>query len=150
MEIILLEDIETLGKAGSVVKVRPGYARNYLLPNGKAIPSTEANRKQLKTILNQRAARSEKKKAEALAVAAQLESLNLRLPLRVGKDGKAFGAIVTSEIVNLIRAQGVEISKHQLQLEAPLKKAGVYSIPVSLHPEVKSHIKLYIEEVAGD
>jgi large subunit ribosomal protein L9 len=150
MEIILLEDIETLGKAGSVVNVREGYARNFLLPKNKAIPATEANRKHLETILKQRTARSDKKKTEAQTLTAALENLDLKIPLRIGKEGKAFGAVTAAEITKLIQEQGIELDKHQLQLDSPLKEPGVYSIPVSLHPEVETKIKLTVEEAAGD
>lgn len=150
MEIILLEDIATLGKTGSIISVRDGYARNYLLPNGKAMAATEANRKQLETIIRQRTARSDKKKAQALALLAKLETLEIKIPLRIGKDGKAFGAVTAAEITKVIQEQGIELDKHQLELGTPLKEAGVFSIPLSLHPEVEAKITVYIEEAAGD
>lgn len=150
MEIILLEDIAPLGKAGDVVTVRDGYARNFLLPREKAVVANEANRKHLDSVLKQRSARSEKKKTEALALTAALEKLDLKAVLRVGPDGKAFGAVTAAEIAELVEAGGVKLDRHQIRLESPIKEPGVYSVPVALHPEVETKVKLTVEETSGD
>jgi large subunit ribosomal protein L9 len=144
MEIILRQSIENLGKPGDVVKVSPGYARNYLLPRGLAYEATPGNRKRIameKARLE--AAEAERVKA-AETLAARLESVQLTFSARVGDEDKLFGSVTTADISHQLQAQGFDIEKKQIDLHEPIKSLGVYKIPVRLHAEVKPEIKVWV------
>lgn len=144
MKIILREDVHGLGHAGSVVSVRPGYARNFLLPEGKAILATESSVKELE---HHRRAISEKVAKEMKshrAVKDRLEALKLSIAVQVGEEGKLFGSVTAREIADLIAAQGVEIDRRKIDLSEPIKEAGTHSVPIRLHRDVVAQVKLEV------
>lgn len=144
MEIILRQTIENLGKPGDIVKVSPGYARNYLLPRGLAYEATPGNRKRIameKARLE--AAEGDRIKA-AQSLAERLESVQLTFSARVGEEEKLFGSVTTADIAHQLEAQGFDIEKKQIDLHEPIKSLGVYKIPVRLHAEVKPEIKVWV------
>ena len=144
MEIILRQSIENLGKPGDIVKVSPGYARNYLLPRGLAYEATAGNRKRIameKARLE--AAEAERIKA-AQTLAERLENVQLTFSARVGDEEKLFGSVTTADIAHQLEAQGFDIEKKQIDLHEPIKTLGVYKIPVRLHAEVKPEIKVWV------
>jgi large subunit ribosomal protein L9 len=144
MEIILRQSVENLGKPGDIVKVSPGYARNYLLPRGLAYEATPGNRKRIameKARLE--AAEAERIKA-AQSLAERLESVQLTFSARVGDEEKLFGSVTTADIAQQLEAQGFDIEKRQIDLHEPIKSLGVYKIPVRLHAEVKPEIKVWV------
>jgi large subunit ribosomal protein L9 len=144
MEIILRQSIENLGKPGDIVKVSPGYARNYLLPRGLAYEATPGNRKRIameKARLE--AAEAERIKA-AQSLAERLENVQLTFSARVGDEEKLFGSVTTADIAQQLEAQGFDIEKRQIDLHEPIKSLGVYKIPVRLHAEVKPEIKVWV------
>jgi large subunit ribosomal protein L9 len=144
MEIILRQSVENLGKPGDIVKVSPGYARNYLLPRGLAYEATQGNRKRIameKARLE--AAEAERIKA-AQSLAERLESVQLTFSARVGEEEKLFGSVTTADIAHQLEAQGFDIEKKQIDLHEPIKSLGVYKIPVRLHAEVKPEIKVWV------
>ncbi|HET6702554.1 MAG TPA: 50S ribosomal protein L9 [Gemmatimonadaceae bacterium] len=144
MEIILRQSIENLGKPGDIVKVSPGYARNYLLPRGLAYEATAGNRKRIameKARLE--AAEAERIKA-AQTLAERLENVQLTFSARVGDEEKLFGSVTTADIAHQLEAQGFDIEKKQIDLHEPIKSLGVYKIPVRLHAEVKPEIKVWV------
>lgn len=144
MEIILRQSIENLGKPGDIVKVSPGYARNYLLPRGLAYEATAGNRKRIameKARLE--AAESERIKA-AQALAERLEGVQLTFSARVGEEEKLFGSVTSADIAHQLEAQGFAIEKKQIDLHEPIKSLGVYKIPVRLHAEVKPEIRVWV------
>lgn len=144
MEIILRQTIENLGKPGDIVKVSPGYARNYLLPRGLAYEATPGNRKRIameKARLE--AAEGDRIKA-AQSLAERLESVQLTFSARVGEEDKLFGSVTTADIAHQLEAQGFDIEKKQIDLHEPIKSLGVYKIPVRLHAEVKPEIKVWV------
>jgi large subunit ribosomal protein L9 len=144
MEIILRQSVENLGKPGDIVKVSPGYARNYLLPRGLAYEATTGNRKRIameKARLE--AAEAERIKA-AQSLAERLENVQLTFSARVGDEEKLFGSVTTADIAHQLEAQGFDIEKKQIDLHEPIKSLGVYKIPVRLHAEVKPEIKVWV------
>lgn len=137
MEVILLEKIANLGELGQVVKVKDGYARNYLIPHGKAKRATEENRKAFEA----RRADLEKAQAAALSKArergAKLESLKLQITQKAGPDGRLFGSVTNYDIVEALAKQGHEIERAQIRMpQGPLKQVGDYPIQIALHTDV--------------
>jgi len=144
VKIILREDVHGLGNAGTVVSVRPGYARNFLLPEGKAVLATEAGVKELdhhQRVIAEKVAREMKSHQ---AVKSRLEGLKLSVATQVGEEGKLFGSVTAREIADLIAAQGVEIDRRTIQLAEPIKEAGTHTVPVRLHREVVAQVKLEV------
>ncbi len=146
MEIILLTDIERLGKRGDVVKVRDGYARNYLIPKGKALRATDSNLKRWEAEKRLFEAKRDKKEREARAVKEKIDGLSLKTTLRIGEDGKTFGVITSSQISELLKGEGVEVDKKSIELDSPIKEPGVYTIKVKLYPDVSASFKLWVVE----
>jgi len=144
VKIILREDVHGLGNAGTVVSVRPGYARNFLLPEGKAVLATEAGVKELEhhqRVIAEKVAR-ELKGHQALK--NRLEGLKLKVSAQVGEEGKLFGSVTAREIADLIAAQGVEIDRRTIQLAEPIKDAGTHTVAVRLHREITAQVKLEV------
>lgn len=144
MEIILLEDIRGLGQRGARVKVSPGYARNYLIPNKVAIPAAGAGANIYVEAERQRAARDTKYKRVAATQAAELEKLNITIAMEAGEEDKLFGSVTSADIAEQLAAQGQTIDKRRILLEEPLKQLGVYSVPVKLHTDVEARLKVWV------
>jgi len=145
MEIILLERIDRLGGLGELVNVRPGFARNYLLPQGKAKLATPENIAEIEV----RRAELEKDEAEILAAAKaraeKLEGLEVSITAKSGGEGKLFGSITNANITEAINEKGIEIEKSEIRMpEGPIRLAGEYDIDVHLHAEVNATIKLTV------
>ncbi len=137
MQVILMEKLANLGNLGDVVKVKDGYARNYLIPQGKAKRATEENRKTFEL----RRAELEKAQAEALAQAqergAKLDGLTLKIAQRAGPDGKLFGSVTNHDIVDALKAQGFEVERAQVRMPAgALKQVGEFALQIALHTDV--------------
>jgi len=144
MKVILLADVERVGKQGDVLNVRDGYARNFLLPTKKAVTATPAQMKRLddaRKHLGARQARLAKILADKVAA---LEQVTLKAELRVGAEGKAFGAITNAEIAELLAAQSFPVDKHDILLEDSIKEPGVHDISVRLGPDAKAVVKLWV------
>ena len=147
MEVVLLEDVKSLGKKGQIVKVNEGYARNFILPRKLGV---EANPKNLND-LKLKKANEEKVAAQQLAAAkelgAKLESASVTLSIKAGKNGKAFGSVSGKEIAKAIEEQlGLEIDKKKLVLSDPLKTFGTHDVPVKLHREVTAKLVVKVVE----
>ncbi|HED36400.1 MAG TPA: 50S ribosomal protein L9 [Gammaproteobacteria bacterium] len=145
MDIILLEKIDRLGKLGDLVSVKPGFARNFLLPSGKAKIANEANIKELEG----RRAELEAKEAESLSLAetrkTQLEVLELSITSKAGSEGKLFGSVGNTDIAEVIVAAGVQAEKKEIRLPTgPIRTAGEYEIDLHLHTDVNATVKLTI------
>ena len=144
MEIILRQAVENLGKPGDVVKVKNGYARNYLLPRGIAYEATPGN---LKRIAQERArleAAENERVGAAQELAKRLEEVQLTFSARVGEEGKLFGSVTSADIAQQLEAQGFHIEKRQIDLHEPIKALGVYRVPVRLHADVKPEIRVWV------
>ena len=145
MEVILLEKIANLGELGQVVKVKDGYARNFLIPQGKARRATEENRKAFEA----RRAELEKAQATALAKAqeraAQLNGLTLQITQKAGPDGRLFGSVTNYDIVEALGKQGHEVERAQIRMpQGPLKQVGAFPIEIALHTDVDATITVSV------
>lgn len=144
MEVILQEDVKGIGKKGTAVKVKDGFARNFLLPNGLALKVTPANLAFIERKMKTEAGRSydEKKKAEELA--AKLSGLSCTVSVDTHDDDKLYGSVTAAHIAEALEADNIIIDKKQILLDEPLKALGIYNIEVKLHPEVKAMLKVWI------
>lgn len=144
MKVILKENIDTLGHIGDIVKVAPGYARNYLVPKGLAIEATEKNAKALEHAKRQMAYRKNKALESARNLAAKLDALAIALVHQAGEEGKLFGSVTNMELANYLKDKGFEIDRRKIVLAEPLKHTGEYTIPVKIHPEVTANLKVSV------
>ncbi len=144
VEVILREDVQSLGRAGDLVKVKPGYARNFLLPKGLAFEATEGNKKRIAAEARVRSAKLASERAGAEALAARVAALALTLPGKAGEEGKLFGSITAADIAAALAAAGVEIDRRKIELEHPIKALGMHSVPVRLHPDVHAEVKVNV------
>jgi len=145
MQVILMEKLANLGNLGEVVKVKDGYARNYLIPNGKARRATEANLKAFEA----RRAELEKAQGEALAKAqeraAKLEGLMLQVTQKAGVDGRLFGSVTNYDVVEALKAQGIEVERAEVRMpQGPLKQVGDHPIQIALHTDVVATITVSV------
>lgn len=138
MEVILKKDVENLGYANEIVSVKPGYANNYLLPNGLAIVATESAKKVLAENLKQRAHKDAKILADAQALAAQIEALVLVISAKA-EEGRIFGSVTSSDLAEAMAKQGVEVDRKHISVD-PIKQVGQYEATIKLHKNVKATI----------
>lgn len=146
MEVILLEDIPQLGKAGEVVRVKDGYARNYLIPKGLAQAATPQNLKALEQRRQLRQRRLERELQRAKDLAARISELNCTIRRPAGDDGKLFGAVTSADIGEALKEMGLEVDRKRIELSEPIKVTGAYTVPIKLHPEVTVELKLWVEK----
>jgi len=144
MEVILREDVQSLGKAGQLVRVKPGYARNFLLPRGLAFEATEGNKKRIDAEARARATKASAEKAASEQLGAQLASITLTLRGKAGDEGKLFGSITSQDIAAALAAQGFTVDKRKLELEHPIKTVGFHSVTVRLQSDVHAEVKVNI------
>jgi large subunit ribosomal protein L9 len=144
IEVILREDIKTLGRAGEMVRVKPGYARNYLLPQGLAYEATEGNKKRVAAETRVRAARNQAERSEAERVAASLREVTLTLSRKAGEEGKLFGSITSQDIAEALARQGHTVDRRRIELEHPIKTTGPHTVAVRLHPEVHAELRVNV------
>lgn len=146
MEVLLREDVDNLGARGDVVKVRAGYGRNYLLPQGLAVQATPSNVKQIemqrKALLKKAAA----EKSSAEGQAALLKEVTLTFDRRVGEHGILFGSVTSMDIAEALAAKGYEIERKRITLADPIKEVGEYEVPVKVHREVTATIKVIVRK----
>lgn len=144
INVILQQDVHNLGKTGEVVKVRPGFARNFLLPNGMAASATTNNVNRLAHEKRQAEAKNAKAKATATELAAKIAATPISLSRKVGEDNKLFGSVTTKEIESALAEKGVEIDRRKIHLADPIKTAGNFELPVKLGHDVNATIKLEV------
>ena len=144
MEIILREDVQHLGKAGEVVKVKDGYARNFLLPKGLAYPATEANKKKItyeaQRIAKQRAA----ERTAAESEAGRLATVELTFAVKVGEEDRLYGSVTASDIQRRLEEQGIHVDKRKIELPEPLRSLGDFRVGVRVHPDVRPEITVHV------
>jgi large subunit ribosomal protein L9 len=144
-QVILKEKIEGLGAEADVVKVRAGYARNFLIPQGKAYEATRAN---LRHVENLKAARAQREAVEldsAKELASKISKLRPKFTLELGQGGKAFGSVTSLDIHKELEAAGIKIDRHAIELEKPIKKSGKSDVVVRVHPEVSTILTINVE-----
>ncbi len=146
MNVILVKDVERLGKAGETVSVKDGYARNFLLPNGVALSATSGTKNQIQAIQAAHAKQAALQKAKAQEVAERLEKVSCTIPVSVGEQGKLHGAVTALDIVEALQHKGVTLDRHQILLEGPITHVGAHAVSVKLHPEVTAVVQVSIVE----
>jgi large subunit ribosomal protein L9 len=140
IEVILREDIKTLGRAGEMVTVTPGYARNSLLPPGLAYEATEGNKKRVAAEGRVRAARDQAERGEAERLASTLNQVTLTLAGKAGEEGKLFGSITSQDIADALSRQGHQIDRRKIELDHPIKTTGSQTVSIRLHSEVHAQV----------
>ncbi|MBI4720133.1 MAG: 50S ribosomal protein L9 [Chitinivibrionia bacterium] len=144
MEVFLLQTISTLGARGETVRVKPGYARNYLFPKKLAVPLSNANFKEFQEEEKRMKRRDAHATAAAQDLAARLVDVSCTVPVQVGEEDRLYGSVTTMDISNELKRQGFDIEKRQIELEEPIKKLGVYTVPLKLHGDVTAAIKVWV------
>ncbi len=145
MQVILREDVAALGKAGEVVKVREGYARNFLLPQKKAIVADGGSLASLAHHKKAIALRQTKEKAKYIALAEQLATIHLKITREVGEAGKLYGAVTSKDIFEALSKEKIIVDRRSILLQEPIKQAGTYEVEIRLHAEVKGVVKLDVK-----
>ena len=144
IQVILQQDVDKLGKSGELVRVRPGFARNYLLPRQLAVPATHAAVHRIeheKAVAQPRPRRPRKRRK---ASRRKIEALTITLKLKAGDDGRLFGSVTTKDIENAVKAQGIALDRKKMHLPEPIKSLGSYSIPVKLVSDVTATLKVEV------
>ena len=144
MQVILKENIDTLGHIGDIVKVAPGYARNYLLPKGLAVEATEKNAKALDHVKRQMAYKKDKALESARNLAAKLGELSVELLHKAGEEGKLFGSVTNMEIAAFLKEKGFDIDRKTILLAEAIKHVGTFDVTVKVHPEVVATLKVTV------
>lgn len=146
MKVILQENLENLGNIGDIVKVAPGYARNYLIPKGYALLANEKNTKAMEHAKRQLEYKKNKVLEQARALAARIEAVTLNLVHQAGEEGKLFGSVTNMELAEKLIAQGIEIDRKKIALAEPIRQLGEYSVTVKVHPEVAADFKVVVSK----
>ncbi len=144
MEVILKQDVDKVGKSGQVVKVKDGFARNFLIPNSLAVPMNAGNVKVLEQQRQKKIAQSEKLKKQAQELADKLSSLSLTIAVLAKEEEGLYGSVNAAEISDALKEEGIQIDKNLLVLEEPIKSLGIYEVPVKLHPDVAAKVKVWV------
>ncbi|MCI0404364.1 MAG: 50S ribosomal protein L9 [Acidobacteria bacterium] len=144
MEVILREDMPQLGHRGDLVKVKPGYARNYLIPRKLAMPATAGARKQVADMKAANARKDAREKGAAESLAARLGELTLAITAKAGEQDQLFGSVTTMDIGAALEAKGFNIDRRKIELDEPIKTIGEYSVPVRLHHDVTAAVKVAV------
>ena len=144
MDVVLLKDIEQLGTEGTVVRVKPGFARNYLIPRGLAVLAIEQQLRAIEELKRQRSRKIQRAQADAETLKQQLERRPLTLTLNLGADWKSFGSVTTHDILEALQREGLSVEKHAIQLKQPIKTLGTHDVPVRVHPDVTAVVKLSV------
>jgi large subunit ribosomal protein L9 len=144
IEVILREDVKSLGKAGEMVRVKPGYARNFLLPQGLAFEATEGNKKRIAGETRARGVRDQAERTEAERAAATLNGVTLTLSGKAGDEGKLFGSITAQDIADALAAQGHQVDRRRIELDHPIKSLGQHTVGVHLHQDVRAEVRVSV------
>lgn len=148
MKVILTAELPHVGKLGQVVDVANGYGRNYLIPRGFAILATTSNERSLAQQQKARSAREAKNKAEAEALAGQLQALALSIAKKTGEGERLYGSVTSMDIADLLKARGIILDRRRIVLDVPLKTLGAHKVPIRLHPEVVAEVEVAVTKEA--
>jgi large subunit ribosomal protein L9 len=144
MEIILRADVQHLGKVGEVVKVKDGYARNFLLPKGLAYPATEANKKKIAFEGERLSKQREAEKTAAEGEASRLAEVQLTFAVKVGEEEKLYGSITASDIQRKLEELGIHVDKRKIDLQEPIRELGEFRVGIKIHPEVRPEVRVSV------
>ena len=143
-QVLLLKQINGLGAEGDTVTVRAGYARNFLLPRKLALPVTQANKKQMEALLKARESREQKELDEARELGQKVAATSVAIAVKTGEGGKMFGAVTANDLIERLKEEGVELTKKQLSLPAPIKDLGSHSATARLHSDISVEVKFEV------
>src|SRR5262245_38528535 len=144
MDVILRNDVTHLGRAGEVVKVKDGYARNFLIPRGLAYAATEGNKSRIAAESKRRESQVAAEKGEADALAGRLGAVELTFPAKAGEGERLFGSVTAADIGAKLGEKGFKIDKRDIELDEPIRMVGAYKVPVRLHPAVKAEVRVWV------
>ncbi len=143
-QVLLLKPVKGLGAEGDTVTVRAGYARNFLLPRKVALPITQANRKQMDSLLKAREAREVKELEQSRTLAERIAAISIAIAVKTGEGGKMFGAVTANDLISRLSEEGIELTRKQLALPAPIKELGSHTVSVKLHADVGAELKFEV------
>jgi len=145
MKVILVKDVEGWGTLGDIIDVKPGFARNYLIPKGLAYPATENYVKHVQEILRQKQRKLEREKAKAQEIAQKIDGLELDIKRPIGPTGKMYGSVSSTDIAEAIKEKAeIEIEKKKIMLRNPIRAMGTFNITIRLHPEVSAKVRINV------
>lgn len=144
MRVVLKEDIDKLGPRGAIVKVADGYARNFLLPKGKALLATDGNLKTIDREKHRYVVRVAKEKEEMENLARRIGAVSCTLVRKVGEHDVLYGSVTAADIAEYLEREGIAVDKRRIQIGEPIKSLGIYSVPIKLHPEVRAEVKVWV------
>jgi large subunit ribosomal protein L9 len=144
MEVVLIKDYGKLGNAMDVISVRDGYARNFLIPQGVAVPATDGNKKKVAEAKRLEGLRESKKHAEAIELAKKIEQVPCTIPVKVGEEEKIYGSVSAQDVADFLKKEGFNVEKRNVDLEEPIKQLGVYNINISLFKDVTAKLKVWV------
>ncbi|HOS96848.1 MAG TPA: 50S ribosomal protein L9 [Deltaproteobacteria bacterium] len=144
MKVVLLETIEGLGSVGQEVKVKDGYARNFLVPKGLALLATDSNLKAFKDKIQARIRSEAKSRDHAMKLAEEISSAVLTFTVKTGQEGKLFGSVTSNDIFDALVGKGFEVDKKKIHLSEPIRHVGTHEVAVRLFPEVTAHVKVEV------
>lgn len=144
MRIVLREDVDKLGRRGEIVDVAAGYARNFLLPKGKALAATDGNLKVVERERRRYVLTQAKEREEAAAVASRLAGISCTIVRKVGENEQLYGSVTASDIAEYLAKEGVVIDKRRILLDEPLKALGIYTVPVKVHADVMGEVRVWV------
>lgn len=144
MDVILREDIEHLGRAGELVRVKDGYARNFLIPQGLALQATDGNRRRIEAERKRRADRHAADRASAEGLAAKLSDVSLTFTMKAGEGDRLFGSITAADVAGKLQELGYDIDKRRVELAEPIKLVGIYKVPVRLESGVHAEVRVWV------
>ena len=147
MKVILNSNTDNLGRAGDVVNVKDGYARNYLIPREIAVEATTRNVKSLEHQKRVIAARFRKEHLKLEAFAHRINEAAITIPMQVGEEGKLFGSVTNKDVAESLAREGIEVDKRKIRLDDPIKELGEYTVPISVHHDITAHLKLFVVKV---
>ncbi len=143
-QVILRTDVENLGRAGDLVEVKPGFARNYLIPQGFAYAASEGNVRRLEEERRQAQVSDERRAERAEDLAAAIEGVSVSFNVRAGEEGKLFGSVTSVDIADELAKEGVTIDRRDILLEEPIKELGVFRVPVRVHGDVRPELTVWV------
>jgi len=144
MELILRDDVDKLGRRGDIVKVKDGFARNFLLPRGLGMPVTAANKAMIDKEKKAHMARLARERAEFEQVGARVATLRFIAPRKVGENDVLYGSVTSGDVADFLKGKGIEIDKRKVLLDEPIKHLGEHEVRIKLHPEVQATLKLLV------
>lgn len=144
IHVVLQTDVQNLGKSGDLVRVRPGYARNYLIPRSLAAPATAGNVARTEDLRRQALARAAKELTAAQETAKKLESVSVKIARAVGEENKMYGSVTSKDVEEAFRAIGVEVDRKRIHLDEPIKQLGLAEVPIKLHHDVTAKLRVEV------